>query len=67
MGKEVERRVKKEGTCVCLWLIHVDIWQKSSQYCKVIILRLKIQLKQNLKDMCFFFKESIVGKVRIVI
>ena len=24
-----------------MWLIHVDVWQKSSQYCKVIILQLK--------------------------
>ena len=24
-----------------LWPIHVDVWQKSSQYCKVIILQLK--------------------------
>ena len=29
------------GTHVHLWLIHVDIWQKPSQYCKVIILQLK--------------------------
>jgi len=29
------------GTHVHLWLIHVDVWQKTSQYCKVIILQLK--------------------------
>ena len=29
------------GTHVHLWLIHVDIWQKQSQYCKIIILQLK--------------------------
>ena len=23
------------GSYVCLWLIHVDLWQKLSQYCKV--------------------------------
>ena len=28
----------REGTHVCLWPIHVDVWQKPSQYCKVIIL-----------------------------
>jgi len=22
-----------EETCVYLWLIHVDVWQKSTQYC----------------------------------
>ena len=29
------------GTHVYLWLIHVDVWKKPSQYCKVIILQLK--------------------------
>ena len=24
-----------------LWLIHVDVWQKPPQYCKVIILQFK--------------------------
>jgi len=33
---------KREGTYVHLWLIHVDVWQKSNQYCKAIILQLKI-------------------------
>ena len=27
---------------VCLWLIHVDVWQKQTQHCKAIILQLKI-------------------------
>ena len=27
---------------VCLWLIHVDTWQKLTQYCKAIILQLKV-------------------------
>ena len=42
MGWEVGRRVKGEGTYENLWLIHVDIWQKPTQYCKAIILQLKI-------------------------
>ena len=25
-----------------LWLIHVDVWQKPTQYCKAVILQLKI-------------------------
>ena len=29
------------GTHVCLWPIHVDVWLKPSQYCKVITLQLK--------------------------
>ena len=40
-------KFKKEGTRGCLWLIHVDIWQKPSLYCKVIILQLKIKLKRR--------------------
>ena len=34
-----------KGTCVYLWLIHVDVWQRPTQYCKAIILQLKINLK----------------------
>ena len=29
------------GTHVHLWLIHVSVWQKPPQYCKVISLQLK--------------------------
>ena len=40
--KKVPYKLQKvEGTHVYLWLIHVDVWKKSSQYCKVIILQLK--------------------------
>ena len=31
----------REGTHVYLWLIHADIWQKPTQYCKAMILQLK--------------------------
>jgi len=37
------------GTYVHLWPIHVDICQKLSQYCKVIILQLKLIF---LKSLC---------------
>ena len=33
---------KWQGTWLDLWLIHVDVWQKPTQYCKAIILQLKI-------------------------
>ena len=33
---------KREGTDVHLWLIHIDEWQKPTQYGKAIILQLKI-------------------------
>ena len=41
MGWEVAGRFKRKGTYVCLWLIHVDVWQKPTQFCKAIILQLK--------------------------
>ena len=41
-GEEgVERGVQHGGTHVYLWQIHVDVWQKPSQDCEVIILQLK--------------------------
>ena len=55
MEREVGRRFKRDGTDVYLWLIHVDVWQKSSQYCKVIILPLKIKFKKK------FQGEGLVG------
>ena len=32
---------KREGTCVYLWVIHADVRQKPTQYCKAVILQLK--------------------------
>ena len=41
-GEGGEKGVQEgKGTHVYLWLTHVDVWQKKSQYCKVIILQLK--------------------------
>ena len=48
IGWEVGGEFKTEGTYVYLWLIHAEVWQKSTQYCKAIILQLKIN----------FFKKS---------
>ena len=28
---------KREGTCVYLWLIQVDVWQKPIQFCKAVV------------------------------
>ena len=41
VGREVGEGITKEGTHTYLYLIHVDVWQKPSQYCNVIILQLK--------------------------
>ena len=37
-------RFKREGTFVYPRLIHVDVWQKPTQYCKAIVLQLKINI-----------------------
>ena len=44
------KKIPNEGTYVYLWLIHVDVWQKPTPFCKEIILQLKInKLKFFLK------------------
>ena len=40
-------RSRREGIYVYLWLIHADIWQKPTQYCKAIILQLKMKKKNE--------------------
>ena len=41
-------RFEREGTHVYLWLIHVDVWQKTTEHCKATILQLKRnKLKQT--------------------
>ena len=35
------------GTHVHSWLIHVNVWQKPLQYCKVISFQLKFKLKKK--------------------
>ena len=42
MGREVGGNPKREGTYVYLWPIHVVIWHNPIQYCKAVILQLKI-------------------------
>ena len=46
--------LKMEGIYVYLWLIHVAIWQKPTQHCKAVILRLKINLKKERKNFLDF-------------
>jgi len=35
-AREMGRRFRRERTYVYLWLIHVDVWQKPTQYWKAI-------------------------------
>ena len=36
-------RFKRQGTYVYQWLIHVDVWQKLTRYCRAIIFQFKIK------------------------
>ena len=53
MGWEIGGRVQREGTYSCLWLIHIDVWQKPTQYCKSIILQLNKKVKNKLSLLGF--------------
>ena len=46
MGRKMGGRFKREGTYVHLWVIHADVWQKTTKFCKAIILQLKNKLKK---------------------
>ena len=41
MGRQTGGSFKRERTYVYLWLIHVNVWQKTAKFCKAIILQLK--------------------------
>ena len=51
MGWKMGRVLRREGTCVYLWLIHVDVWQKPTQYYKAIVLQLKKTQTWQLNNM----------------
>ena len=55
MWKEVGGKFKKEVTYVYLWLIHVDVCQKPTQYYKEIIFQLKINTFFKKKDLAKMF------------
>ena len=46
-GEGGGRGVWDRETRVHLWLIHVNVWQKPLQYCKVISLLLKFKKKEK--------------------
>ena len=47
MGREMGESFKREGINVSLWLIHVEVQQKTTKFCKEIILQLKSKLKRK--------------------
>ena len=54
---------RREGTYVYLWLIHVDIWQKTTKFCKAIILQLKIILKEVRHDLVTKQQQQITDDI----
>ena len=53
MGREKGGGFKSEGTFVHLWLIHVDVRQKTTKFCKAIILQLKKLIKEKFYKLGF--------------
>ena len=39
--------INSSKTALYFWLIHDVVWQKPAQYCKAIILQLKINFKKK--------------------
>ena len=52
------------GWLLLLWMIHVEVWQKTTKFCKAIILQLKNKLikkktkKTSLYELYIFFKST---------
>ena len=57
-GLEVGGRFKRERTYVYFWLIHVDVWQKPTQYCKAITFQLKINKLKKSEVDSFCLRDS---------
>ena len=57
MCREIRGRFRREGIYICIWLIHVEVWQKTTKFCKAIILKLKKHI--NLKRSCSFWVKVI--------
>lgn len=50
LGREGERGLRTEGTHICLRPVHTDVWQKPSQYYKVVLFQLNNnKLKMSLR------------------
>ena len=48
-GEGMGGRLKRDGIYVYLWLIHGEVWQKPTKFCKAIILQLKKNRKKCVK------------------
>ena len=58
-------RLKREGIYVCLWLIHVDVWQKPTQHCNyppIIInefLKTEAEQETGFASMSYYQDQSL--------
>ena len=59
MGWEVGGRLKREGTELYIWLVHVDVCQKPAQYCKAIILQFKINRQKKTEGYYYQFNKEL--------
>ena len=73
MGREVGGKFKREGTYIHLWVIHVDVWYKTTKFCRATILQFKNKLRKSLRFtistlgmFCFFFKTFKFCQIRSV-
>ena len=57
MGREMEGRFGREGTWVYLWLI-LDVWQKTTKFCKANILQFKKIIKWSEKKNYWEFRNK---------
>ena len=62
MGQEMGGRLQREGIYAYLWLTHVEVWKKTTQFCKAIITQLKNQyiLKKGHSARKTQRKESLI-------
>ena len=52
-GWEMGGRFRRRGTYVNLWLTHLDVWQRPTQYCEAVILQWnQFVLKNDKKKYC---------------
>ena len=59
MRREMGGRIRRVGTWVYPWLILVDVWQKTTRFCKTIIFQLKIFLNAKWQNNFSVCREDI--------
>ena len=70
---ETGESFKREGIYVYLWLIHVEVWQKTAKFCKSIILQQKNKLIKKekkfpvLMEITFQLRDGEVTISKIII